>query len=157
MRYIDLHAHLDGSITVPIAKKLAKMQSIPLPDDEQLKNLIVAPENCKSLNDFLKCFSFPLSLLQTEKSVSEAVNLVLCEMQNEDVVYAEIMFAPQLHTQNGISQENIVLSAIEGLKKHQYARIFCFALCAETKTRAKTAKRSVLQKSILCETAESQA
>ena len=66
MRYIDLHAHLDGSITVPIAKKLAKMQSIPLPDDEQLKNLIVAPENCKSLNDFLKCFSFPLSLLQSE-------------------------------------------------------------------------------------------
>ena len=117
MRYIDLHAHLDGSITVPIAQKLAKMQSIPLPDDEKLKNLIVAPENCKSLNDFLKCFSFPLSLLQTEKSVSEAVNLVLCEMQNEGIVYAEIMFAPQLHTQNGISQENIVLSAIEGLKK----------------------------------------
>lgn len=117
MKYIDLHAHLDGSITVPIAKKLAKMQSISLPGDEKLKNLIQVPENCQSLNDFLKCFNFPLSLLQTEKSVSEAVVCVLDEMKNEDVVYAELIFAPQLHTKNGVSQENIISAAIEGLKK----------------------------------------
>lgn len=116
MKYIDLHAHLDGSVTLPVAKKLAKMQSVCLPDDEKLIKLISAPENCKNLNDFLKCFEFPLSLLQSEKSVCEAVRLVLDEMLGENVLYAELMFAPQLHTQNGISQENIVLAAAEGLK-----------------------------------------
>lgn len=31
--YIDLHAHLDGSVTVDIAKKLAALQNIALPAD----------------------------------------------------------------------------------------------------------------------------
>ena len=36
--YIDLHAHLDGCITVDIAKKLAALQQITLPaaTDEEL-------------------------------------------------------------------------------------------------------------------------
>ena len=39
--YIDLHAHLDGCITVDIAKKLAALQQITLPaaTDEELLSL----------------------------------------------------------------------------------------------------------------------
>ena len=38
--YIDLHAHLDGCITVDIAKKLAALQQITLPaaTDEELRS-----------------------------------------------------------------------------------------------------------------------
>ena len=32
-KYIELHFHLDGSITVDIAKKLASLQNIVLPTD----------------------------------------------------------------------------------------------------------------------------
>ena len=39
-KYIDLHAHLDGSITVDIAKKIAKIQNIPLPNDDVLLNML---------------------------------------------------------------------------------------------------------------------
>lgn len=116
MKYIDLHAHLDGSITLDIAKKLAKMQNIDIPDDQKLLKLIRAPENLENLNDFLKCFEFPLSLLQTEKSIAEAVRLVLENMKNDGVIYTEIMFAPQLHTKNGLSQERVISAALEGLK-----------------------------------------
>lgn len=116
MKYIDLHAHLDGSITLDIAKKLAKMQNIAIPDDQKLLKLIRAPENLENLNDFLKCFEFPLSLLQTEKSIAEAVRLVLENMKNDSVIYTEIMFAPQLHTKNGLSQEKVISAALEGLK-----------------------------------------
>ena len=63
-KYIDLHAHLDGSITVDIAKKIAKIQNIPLPNDDVLLNMLSLPPSCESLNDFLKCFEFPLTLLQ---------------------------------------------------------------------------------------------
>ena len=40
--YIDLHAHLDGCITVDIAKKLAALQQITLPaaTDEELLSLL---------------------------------------------------------------------------------------------------------------------
>lgn len=118
-KYIDLHAHLDGSITVDIAKKLAELQNISLPskNDNELLNLLSVPESCENLNDFLKCFDLPLTLLQTKEGLTEAVYLVLENMKSDGVVYAEIRFAPQLHTKKGLSQEEAVLAAVEGLKK----------------------------------------
>lgn len=39
-RYIDLHLHLDGAITVEIAKELARLQDITLPadNDKMMRN-----------------------------------------------------------------------------------------------------------------------
>ncbi len=118
-KYIDLHAHLDGSITVDIAKKLAELQNISLPtkNDKELLSLLSVPESCESLNDFLKCFDLPLTLLQTKEGLTEAVYLVLENMKNDGVIYDEIRFAPQLHTSKGLTQEEAVLAAVEGLKK----------------------------------------
>lgn len=117
--YIDLHAHLDGCITVDIAKKLAVLQQIKLPaeNDEDLLSLLSVPDSCENLNDFLKCFDLPLSLLQTEEALEEAVRLILSEMQKDGVIYAELRFAPQFHTQKGMSQEAAVQAALRGLKK----------------------------------------
>lgn len=117
--FIDLHAHLDGAITVDIAKRLAEIQGTRLPaeDDEILKKLIQVPADCTSLNDFLKCFDLPCSLLQIKESIAEAVYLVLEDMRKDGVIYAEIMFAPQLHTANGLTQEEVVQAALEGLKR----------------------------------------
>ena len=117
--YIDLHAHLDGCITVDIAKKLAALQQITLPatTDEELLSLLSVPDTCENLNDFLKCFDLPLSLLQTEEALEEAVYLILSEMKKDGVIYAELRFAPQFHTQKGMTQETAIQSALRGLKK----------------------------------------
>ena len=117
--YIDLHAHLDGCITVDIAKKLAALQQITLPaaTDEELLSLLSVPDTCENLNDFLKCFDLPLSLLQTEEALEEAVYLILSEMRKDGVIYAELRFAPQFHTQKGMTQETAIQSALRGLKK----------------------------------------
>lgn len=117
--YIDLHAHLDGSINVDIAKKLARIQGITLPtdDDNKLSSLLSISDSCRDLNDFLKCFELPLTLLQTEAGIKEAVYLILENMRKDGVIYSEIRFAPQLHTKGGLSQEKVIRAAIEGLKK----------------------------------------
>lgn len=118
-KYIDLHLHLDGAITVDIAKKLASLQNIKLPtdDDEELEKLLSVPDDCESLNDFLECFELPLTLLQTPQGLSEAVKLVSDNIQSQGVIYAEIRWAPQLHTDNGMTQEDAIKAALEGLKK----------------------------------------
>ena len=74
--YIDLHAHLDGCITVDIAKKLAALQQITLPaaTDEELLSLLSVPDTCENLNDFLKCFvasSHSLITLENRKNISQ--------------------------------------------------------------------------------------
>jgi adenosine deaminase len=118
-KYIDLHLHLDGAITLDIAKKLASLQNIKLPtdDDEELEKLLSVPDDCESLNDFLECFELPLSLLQTPEGLSEAVKLVSDNIQSQGVIYAEIRWAPQLHTDNGMTQEDAIKAALDGLKK----------------------------------------
>ena len=116
--FIDLHLHLDGAITVNTAKKLAELQKITLPskDDERLKSMLTVPADCTSLNDFLSCFALPDSLMQTEEGLREAVRLVMDEALSHGVIYAELRFAPQLHTECGMTQEQAVSAALEGLK-----------------------------------------
>lgn len=118
-KYIDLHLHLDGAITVDIAKNLARMQGIALPtdDDGELLRFLSVPESCASLNDFLACFALPDSLMQTKEGLSEAVRLVADKAAADGVAYAEIRFAPQLHTDGGMTQEDAVLASLEGLKR----------------------------------------
>ena len=118
-KYIDLHLHLDGAITLDIAKKLASLQNIKLPtdNDEELEELLSVPDDCESLNDFLQCFELPLTLLQTPEGLTEAVRLVSDNIQSQGVIYAEIRWAPQLHTDNGMTQEDAIKAALEGLKK----------------------------------------
>ena len=117
--YVDLHLHLDGAITVGIAKELARLQGIALPakDDGELRSMLTVPEDCASLNDFLACFALPDSLMQTEAGLGEAVRLVMDEALSQGVVYAELRFAPQLHTGGGMTQEQAVLAALDGLKR----------------------------------------
>lgn len=118
-KYIDLHAHLDGCITPSIAKELAGIQHMELPctDERELLSMLSVPDSCKSLNDFLQCFDLPCSLLQTPDSLCLAVKLVLAQMKKDGVIYAELRFAPQLHTRNGMTQEDAVCAALRGLEQ----------------------------------------
>lgn len=114
---IDLHLHLDGSISVDSAKELAKIQDITIPDDEELVGLLSVSEDCKNLNEYLEKFDFPCSLLQTKKAISQAVYNLMEEMKEEGLIYAEIRFAPQKHTDKGLAQEEVIQAAIDGLKR----------------------------------------
>ena len=118
-KFIDLHCHLDGAITLDIAKKLAALQNITLPtnNDIELEALLSVPDNCESLNDFLNCFGLPLSLMQTPEGLTESVRLVADNIQSQGVIYAEFRFAPQLHLKKGMTQEDAIIAALEGIKK----------------------------------------
>lgn len=117
--YIDLHLHLDGAITVDIARRLAALQKLPLParDDDELQNLLSLPPDCESLDDFLRCFVLPLTLLQTREGISEAVYLVQEMIRSQGVVYGELRFAPQLHRDRGLNQRQVIEAALEGLHR----------------------------------------
>lgn len=116
---VDLHMHLNGSLSAEIVIALAKKHNVELPtyDAEQLKKLISVPLDCDSLNEYLKCTKIPRLVTQTKDGISDAVFMLLEELKNQGLIYAEIRFAPQRHRDNGLSQEEVVLSALDGLKK----------------------------------------
>lgn len=115
---IDLHLHLDGSLPIKTVLHLARVQKIILPSDDEkiLKSYLSVSREAKSLNDYLKCFDLPLSLLQNGSAVECAVFELLRELSGQGIIYSEIRFAPQLHTKKGCIQEEIINSAIKGLE-----------------------------------------
>lgn len=115
---IDLHLHLDGSLSVESVKQLAAMQNIEIPaSDAEIKEKISLTGNCKDLNEYLDKFGFALSLLQTKEAVSQAVYNLKEELKQQGLIYAEIRFAPQRHCDKGLTQEEVVLAAIEGMNR----------------------------------------
>lgn len=128
-KYVDLHLHLDGALTVDIARKLAQMQDIRLPeDDAELEKALTVPPTCSSLNEFLQCFALPGSLMQTEESMTESVRLIADHIRSQGVIYAEIRFAPQNHTNRSMTQEEAVRAALKGLEQTDLKAnlILCF-------------------------------
>ena len=112
---VELHLHLDGALSIDNCKKVAKIQNIDIPTDQEMRNMMVINSKCKDLNEFLTKFEFPTSLLQTTEGIKEAVKNLQEELIEQGIIYAEIRFAPQLHTRKGLTQEEVVKAAIEGL------------------------------------------
>ena len=118
---IDLHLHLDGSLSVASVRNLAQSQGIELPEnDADLLRLLQVSEDCKDLNEYLEKFDFPLSLMQTQEGISMAVQNLEQELQAQGLLYAEIRFAPQLHMQQGLTQSQVVEAAIEGMNRSDF-------------------------------------
>ena len=54
--------------------------------------------------------------MQTPEGLQNAVTLVLENMAQDGVIYAELRFAPQFHTLGGMTQEQAVQAAGKGLE-----------------------------------------
>ena len=117
---IDLHLHLDGSLSMDSVKRLAALKGVQLPDDATLLQQLQVQPDCRSLNEYLEKFAFPCSLLQSEEAISLAVQTLCEELQAQGLIYAEIRFAPQLHLLEGLTQDKVVAAACEGLHRTDF-------------------------------------
>ena len=118
---IDLHLHLDGSLSVRTVRALAQMQGVEVPkQDEELLKILQVDRKCSNLNEYLEKFDFPCSLLQEKESISLAVFNLEEELREQGLIYAEIRFAPQLHTRKGLTQAEVVEAAVDSLKRSAF-------------------------------------
>lgn len=112
----ELHLHLDGSLPMRTVRRLAEMNGTELPqDDTELLSLLEAPSDCGDLNEYLKRFALPCSLLQTEEALTLAAFELCTELKNAGVIYAELRFAPQKHLERGLTQKEAVAAVINGI------------------------------------------
>ena len=121
---IELHCHLDGSLPKGIVSALMEHypERVPvrlkhllyLTEEERIKELrkeLQAPQNCKSLAEYLGKFDLPCALLQDDWSLQFATIGLLRELVLEGVKYVEIRFAPQLHSINVPEEEKFQYEA----------------------------------------------
>ena len=112
---IDLHLHLDGSLSEQDFLYLAKKDGIDLGKD--FPNNIYVPDDCPSLEVYLERFDLPGKLLQSKENLTHVTKSLACRLYKMGYIYAEIRFAPQLHTNKGLTQMDAALAALEGLNE----------------------------------------
>ncbi len=111
---IELHCHLDGSLSREDIGYLCRLNHKEDVDLDSIK--LTADKSIKSLTDYLVCFDFPISVLQTAESITYATYSLFRRLSSQGILYAEVRFAPQQHTKNGLTQEQVILAAISGLE-----------------------------------------
>ena len=124
---IELHLHLDGSLRAETMWELAMEQGLELEEKsiEEVRAKMEVPEDCKTLEEYLERFALPTKVLQTEHAIERVAFDMVETLAQEGVTYAEVRFAPQLHTQKGLTQAQVVEAAIRGTKlgMEQYSGI----------------------------------
>lgn len=113
---IELHCHLDGSMNLEVTKELLKEIGESYVD-EQLLDMLQAPEDCPSLADYLTRFDLPIRLIQTKEGLRKSAKAVVLDAAAENVKYIEVRFAPTFSTNEGLSIRDIIESVQEGLKE----------------------------------------
>ena len=111
-----LHLHLDGSLRPETVHKWLQERGEDVTLEEVKKRLMV-DEGCRDLNRYLEKFDLPVELLQSEEHIEQATYELFEDLAKQNVIYAEVRFAPQLHTQEGLEYEAIVEAAIRGMEK----------------------------------------
>lgn len=136
---IDLHCHLDGSLraisVLEELKKIDKNYSIEntislkkvqsskedilsankLSEIDNIQKKLTVGDDCSSLDDYLKCFDLPISVMQTKDAIRRFTYEVFEDAYLENIVYLELRFAPILHTKEGLTQEEVIESCILGM------------------------------------------
>ncbi len=116
---IDLHLHLDGSVSSEIIVKIALKEHTELPtyDASQLSSFLKCPKHCDSLNEYLTKFALPGQVMQTKYGLYEVTYDLIHRLDQQGILYAEIRFAPQLHTHQGLTQKEVIEAVLEGVKQ----------------------------------------
>ncbi len=114
----ELHCHLDGSVPLPVLRKLCVKGHVEVPGDEKaFRKLAEAGEECESLTEYLKAFELPLSCLKTEEAFYTAAFETAASAAEEGVRYLELRFAPLLSESESLTAESIIEASAAGLEK----------------------------------------
>ena len=106
---IELHCHLDGSLSRPFIEKRLGRTVRP----EELS----VSENCTSLNEYLEKFDLPGRCIMDEEGLSGAAYDLLSQMNEENVCYAEIRFAPLLSETKKMDNRKVIEAVISGMEQ----------------------------------------
>ncbi|WP_405144765.1 adenosine deaminase [Sphaerisporangium sp. NBC_01403] len=114
-----LHDHLDGGLRPETIIDLARetgYDRLPTTDVEELRTWFREASDSGSLERYLETFDHTVGVMQTRESLVRVAAECAEDLANDGVVYAEVRYAPELHTSAGLSLDQVVEAVLEGFK-----------------------------------------
>ena len=112
LKKIELHLHLDGSVSVSTLSKLSGIS------ETELKKNMIAKDKCKNLSEYLTKFDLPIKYMQTKENLKIITKELVDYLEQQNVIYAEIRFAPMFHTKEGLTYEEVIEAVLDGLNSN---------------------------------------
>jgi len=113
-----LHDHLDGGVRPATVLDLAREcgHVLPADDVESLAAWFAQAADSGSLELYLETFAHTVGVMQTRESLVRVASECAQDLGADGVVYAEVRFAPELHTAQGLSLDDIVTAVLDGFR-----------------------------------------
>ncbi|MEP6979660.1 MAG: adenosine deaminase [Nakamurella sp.] len=111
-----LHDHLDGGLRPSTVIDLAAAIGHDLPADNpaELARWFVTAASSGNLVEYLETFAHTVAVMQTREALTRVASECAQDLAADGVVYAEVRFAPELHTEQGLSLTTVVESVLAG-------------------------------------------
>jgi adenosine deaminase len=116
---VVLHDHLDGGLRPATVAELAQetgYRGLPTFDPDELAAWFIADAKGSDLVHYLEGFAHTTALMQRPEQIERVAAECAIDHARDGVVYAEIRFAPELHTHGGLSLSDVVNSVLSGFE-----------------------------------------
>ena len=113
-----LHDHLDGGLRPATVVELAAEcgHTLPTTDVGELADWFHRGAYRHDLDLYLETFSHTVGVMQTKDALVRVARECAEDLADDGVVYAEVRFAPELHTAGGLSLDDVVAAVLEGFR-----------------------------------------
>jgi adenosine deaminase len=115
-----LHDHLDGGLRPATVIDLAAeygYTGLPTTDPDELAAEFTAGADRKSLELYLEGFEHTVGVMQTPDAIERVAFECAEDLANDGVVYAEVRYAPELSTRDGLSLDETVQAVLRGFAR----------------------------------------
>jgi adenosine deaminase len=112
-----LHDHLDGGLRAATIVELAAeagYDGLPAGDPEGLARWFAEAADSGSLERYLETFSHTVAVMQTPDALRRVAYECAQDLAADGIVYAEVRYAPELHTRTGLSLDQVVEAVLDG-------------------------------------------
>ncbi len=112
-----LHDHLDGGLRPVTVLELADQfgyDGLPATEIEALTEFFRTAAHSGSLERYLEPFAHTVGVMQTAEALHRVAYECVEDLAADNVVYAEIRFAPELHIDGGLSLDEVVDAVLAG-------------------------------------------
>ncbi len=119
-----LHDHLDGGLRPATVLDLAQLTgygALPAADAAALSGWFRESADSGSLERYLETFAHTVGVMQTREALIRVASECAQDLADDGVVYAESRFAPEQHTEGGLSLDEVVEAVLEGFAQGQLA------------------------------------